>query len=423
MQLGQAKVGGGGAHSVSERFGLLQRRHPHVLLRKGIDAPRPGTYETVAEGMKMAATLRLLLVSCLVLMVTGCPADRRRGDVDDPDIPDLDDDDVTDPPVDDDDATDPPDPGPLGFVGSPCDTVADCDFEDAICLTDGFPDGMCSQACELYCPDRAGHPVTFCVDADELPASAPGDGDCLSRCDFGVFPETGCRSDYGCAVAPRANEPGTLKYVCMPNAASELNECHTQLAARGLAFEPTIIAIDHPSGHPELDCDVVDAVYLQSPVFGVDLQYYDGSPDGEVLARCEMAHSIADTIEDVLPYGVVAMRHYGTYNCRVISGSDTLSEHGLGNAIDIYGFEFDDGELWTLVDDWEHDTSSGFDTAAGEWLYDSAYRWFDDDIWNIILTPNYNSAHDDHFHVDLTAGGNYIGYWGGRYIGPAPYAD
>jgi hypothetical protein len=25
--------------------------------------------------------------------------------------------------------------------------------------------------------------------------------------------------------------------------------------------------------------------------------------------------------------------------------------------------------------------------------------------WNIILTPEYNADHDDHFHVDLTPGG------------------
>ena len=28
--------------------------------------------------------------------------------------------------------------------------------------------------------------------------------------------------------------------------------------------------------------------------------------------------------------------------------------------------------------------------------------------WNIVLTPNYNALHRDHFHVDLTADSDFI---------------
>ena len=77
--------------------------------------------------------------------------------------------------------------------------------------------------------------------------------------------------------------------------------------------------------------------------------------------------------------------------------------------------------LRTLIDDWEHTDSPR--TEAGRWMYDAAYRWYDERYWNIILTPNYNAAHDDHFHVDLTPGGDYVGVTDGRFIGPAPYVD
>ena len=392
--------------------------------------------------------MRAALLVVLAVALAGCPVQRSPYERNDnPDIPDLDDDDASgddddasgdddDAAVDDDDAsgddddasgddddTLPEDDGPEGWIGGPCETSADCDYDDAVCLTDGFPNGMCTQACDLYCPDRDGYPVTFCVDEAELPDTAGADGDCVSRCDFEYFPASGCRPGYGCVVAPRANEPDTLKYVCVPGYDTDLSACHLDLADRGLAFEPTIREVDHPTGHPDLDCEIEDPVYLKSPVFGVDLEYYDGAPTDDVLVSCETAHAIGDTALDVMPYDAVVLRHIGTYNCRVISNTSTLSQYALANAIDIYGFEFADGTLWTLVDHWEHDTTSGFDTAAGEWLYDAGQRWFDQDIWNIILTPNYNSAHDNHFHVDLTAGGNYIGFWGNRYYGPAPYAD
>jgi len=34
---------------------------------------------------------------------------------------------------------------------------------------------------------------------------------------------------------------------------------------------------------------------------------------------------------------------------------------------------------------------------------------FSDDIFNIILTPEYNAAHRNHYHVDLTPGADFIG--------------
>ncbi|MCB9759689.1 MAG: extensin family protein [Alphaproteobacteria bacterium] len=327
-------------------------------------------------------------------------------------------------PVDDTGPID--DTGPAyggGFIGSPCASDADCDYDGGICLLDGFPNGSCSMECDRYCPDADGFPTTFCVERGEFPDDAPlVEGGCLSRCDLGLFPETGCRDGYGCVVTTRANEPETQTYACLPDRPSDLTDCHVELAARGVAFEPTVIAPESPSTHPDLTCFIEDPVYVRSPVHDVDLLYYDGTETERVLAACDMAHALTDTIDDVAPYGVTALRHIGTYNCRVISGTDTLSRHAFADAIDIYGFDFSDGTQYTLVDDWEHDTSSPQGPGA-RFLYDAAYRWHDDYIWTIILTPNYNSAHDNHFHVDLTPGSDYIGATGPWFIGPAPYDD
>ena len=319
-----------------------------------------------------------------------------------------------------DGGTDQPGDSLRGFIGSPCATDADCDYDGGTCLTDGFPEGTCSAPCDQYCDDQDGHPVTFCADGSDLPAAAAalGDGACLSRCDFGLFPTTdGCRDGYGCVVVSRANEPETETYACLPGRDSELSQCHRDLAARGVAFEPTVVTPDSPDDHPELTCTVEDAVYLHGPMLGVDLRYYDGSETERVLGTCTLGLALADSIEDVAAEGVDTLYHYGTYNCRVISGTDDLSRHGYGDAIDIYGFGFSDGRFWTLVDDWEHDTSDP-QGDAGQWLYDTAYAWYDARIWSIILTPNYNSAHDDHFHVDLTPGSDYIGFRGLPWLGP-----
>jgi hypothetical protein len=306
------------------------------------------------------------------------------------------------------------DTGPRGWIGSACDTTSDCEYDGAECLTEDYPNGMCSLDCELYCPDEDGFPVTFCSDELDLGSG----GGCVSRCDYDLFPEDGCRPGYGCVVSARANEPSTETYVCLPGRESEVGgDCLDELSKRGVGFTPTTHTVEHPSGYPNLDCIIEDPVYLKSPLHGVELQYYDGNETSTVLMSCEGALAVSKTVEDVKPLGVTAMRHIGTYNCRTISGSSSLSRHAYGDAIDIYGFEFNNGKLWTLIDHWEHDTSNP-SSNAGSFLYDAAYRWHDDRVWNIILTPNYNSAHDNHFHVDMTPDTDYIGATDGFYIGP-----
>ncbi|HCP46104.1 MAG TPA: hypothetical protein DIU15_08690 [Deltaproteobacteria bacterium] len=313
---------------------------------------------------------------------------------------------------------------PLGFVGSPCASDADCDYDEGICLLDGFSGGFCSQPCEQYCPDREGHPVTFCAERSEFPDPEvlDADGGCVPRCDLGIFPDGGCRSGYGCVVVERANEPERLQHVCLPNRASELGDCHRELASREVAFEPTVLADEHPSSHPGLTCSILDPVWVRGPIHGVELLDWEGWIDDEILASCEMALALVETIDDVRARGVDGLRHLGTYSCRVISGTDTLSQHGLADAIDISGFEFDDGSIYTLVEDWEHDTDQP-DSEGGEFLYGAAQRWHDAGIWNVILTPNYNTAHDDHFHVDLTPGSDFLGVTSSGFLGPAPYLD
>ena len=330
--------------------------------------------------------------------------------------------DVLDDGVDVDDDADPTLPG---WIGSPCGSALDCTYEDSVCLEEA-PDGMCSLECDLYCPDRDGYPETFCVDVDSLPPEAAGfvEGACFSRCDYGFFPGTGCREGYGCVEVPRANEPATVRHACIPGAESPpLSECQTVLAAMGVSFEPTTHAPESPDTHPGLTCVIEDPVILHPPIHGVEVT----SPWGEtpsMLAACAMALSLVMTVDDVAEHGVTTVYHMGTYNCRVIAGTDRLSRHAYGDAIDFSGFDFEDGTSCTLVDDWEHDTSSPA-TDCGRFLYEAAYRWFDAWYWNTILTPNYNEAHDDHFHVDLTPDRHFIESLPGtsRYIGPAPYAD
>jgi V8-like Glu-specific endopeptidase/subtilisin-like proprotein convertase family protein len=76
-----------------------------------------------------------------------------------------------------------PTPTSATFVGSPCETDADCGFEQA--GTPGFcydfdtargRYGFCSLPCQGYCPDRSGFAPTFCIASD-----SPDTGICVQQ--------------------------------------------------------------------------------------------------------------------------------------------------------------------------------------------------------------------------------------------------
>jgi len=89
---------------------------------------------------------------------------------------------------------------------------------------------------------------------------------------------------------------------------------------------------------------------------------------------------------------VVTFEHFGTYNCRPIAGSHSLSQHSYARAIDIAGFVLANGTHITVARDWR----GGDEKAA--FLHD--VRDGACGLFSTILSPDYNAAHHDHLHLD-----------------------
>ena len=122
---------------------------------------------------------------------------------------------------------------------------------------------------------------------------------------------------------------------------------------------------------------------------------------------CPLADRFGRWVRDVLQpaaqrnFGeqVTRVDAIGTYSCRRINGSGRLSEHGKANALDIRAFAFADGRTVTVEDGWNGDSR---ERAFLRDLHAGACRTFE-----IVLGPDANADHRDHFHFDMGDRGPY----------------
>jgi len=96
---------------------------------------------------------------------------------------------------------------------------------------------------------------------------------------------------------------------------------------------------------------------------------------------------------------VTRIDHFGSYSCRRLYGRDAgaWSEHSTADAIDIAGFRLSDGTRISVARDWQ---GGGAKAAFLREVRDGACGLF-----ATVLSPDYNAAHRDHFHLDQAARG------------------
>ncbi|MCH2487113.1 MAG: extensin family protein [Erythrobacter sp.] len=107
-----------------------------------------------------------------------------------------------------------------------------------------------------------------------------------------------------------------------------------------------------------------------------------------------------DTLEpaaqDIFGSKLQRLEHLGAYSCRRLYGRDSgaWSEHATGNAIDIGAFVLEDGTRISVLGDWEGDDDQARFLRRAR---DGACNAF-----ATTLSPDYNAAHADHFHLDMS---------------------
>jgi len=91
---------------------------------------------------------------------------------------------------------------------------------------------------------------------------------------------------------------------------------------------------------------------------------------------------------------VAEIEHFGSYNCRRMYNREgaSWSEHATADAVDIAAFRLADGTRVTLVGDWD---GKGSKARFLKDVRDGACG-----VFSTVLSPDYNAAHRDHFHLD-----------------------
>ena len=132
------------------------------------------------------------------------------------------------------------------------------------------------------------------------------------------------------------------------------------------------------------------------------LSNYPLSPDAPATT-CPVALAMElwkrDTLdpkaEEIFGSGIARIEHLGAYSCRRIYSRDegAWSEHATANALDIAGFVLKDGTRISVLGDWE---GEGDKPRFLHEVRDGACGAF-----STVLSPDYNTAHADHFHLDM----------------------
>jgi hypothetical protein len=174
----------------------------------------------------------------------------------------------------------------------------------------------------------------------------------------------------------------------------EIVACEQRLTNVGVEFSPSKIPI-HPSADGSFLCGAPQVVRYER---GPGNIRYSSKPKMScplALAFAEFERIIQDEALAHLGKRVKKISHVGTYNCREMALYDFISEHSYANGMDISSFELEGGRTLTISKDY-------FDEdAGGEFLRALAKRIYDENVFSVVMTPNADSLHKNHLHVDM----------------------
>ncbi len=207
----------------------------------------------------------------------------------------------------------------------------------------------------------------------------------------------------GHAVAILRGDAPNIRYASL-DAAS----CEAELQRRSVPFV-----------RGEATAGVLAPVRLRGPLHGVSIHSPLSPAERQRAAMeifdCRLVLALDDFAAQIAaPHGIVEMTHLSAYRSRASYGCTPKyagKQHCAALAVDVYNFKRADGSVLDVQRDFHG--HPGQSTCAGgaqpnppsaaatelwSFVCDAASRA----LFHVILTPNYNTEHHNHFHFEIT---------------------
>ena len=181
--------------------------------------------------------------------------------------------------------------------------------------------------------------------------------------------------------------PNALTRYKLARVSADPQLCRTVLSTARVTFE---VLTDRVTG-PQ--CGFTNAVRIDRTSSELDESFSLTCPAAVSLALWER-HVVQPAAQHHFQAPVTKLEHFGSYSCRNVYGRQNArrSQHATAQALDVAGFVIGNEQRVRVIRDWD-----GKDPAAMflREVRDGACRFFDG-----VLSPDYNAAHRDHFHLD-----------------------
>nr|WP_185159956.1 extensin family protein [Pseudomonas sivasensis] len=155
------------------------------------------------------------------------------------------------------------------------------------------------------------------------------------------------------------------------------------------------LRVSHQADTPaDAACPLRNTLRVQGAEVALSSSFLASCPLAVAFALFER-HSLQPAAQAVFGQAVTRVDHLGSFACRNIYGraEGRLSQHASANALDIAGFRLADGRSISVLKDWP---GEGASARFLRQVRDGAC-----DDFNVVLSPDYNAAHRNHFHLDM----------------------
>ncbi|MFL7964832.1 extensin family protein [Pseudomonas kielensis] len=166
-----------------------------------------------------------------------------------------------------------------------------------------------------------------------------------------------------------------------------------QLCDQALATSGLRTARQADSG-ANTSCPLTNVLRVQGGEVALSSSFLASCPLAVAFALFER-HGLQPAAVAAYGQRVTRVDHLGSFACRNMYGreSGARSQHATASALDIAGFRLADGRTISVLRDWPKDNA---DARFLRQARNSAC-----DMFSVVLSPDYNAAHRNHFHLDV----------------------